>query len=372
MRGGWRIIALLAGLTLFAVACTQTPSGQSTASPTDTSAATPTPTPTPTPTATPSSTPTASPPSQPSAKLTIRNFSLHLGEAGVGYLPVPVGGEGGTPPYSWSIRGGALPGGLVMSPSGVVSGTPRAAGTYSFTILLEDAGGSAAGVGRSITIVPHVTATGLCTSSCSVEQGCVTVCGAYADVSGGVGPYFFARTQGALPPGTSLSGQSLAGTFTKTSANVPFSFVVRVTDAFGATSTVRAVFVVFAHIAFSVTNVVCGNSPNNCTLQIRYTGGVPGGTPAVVAIAVIKATIFLPATNNCFSSGGFSRATSSPPPGMATSANGGVMTLSAGPPDGTTWCGYGGTIIFALFDPSPCGPTSLCSTTRNLSVLFGL
>jgi len=46
--------------------------------------------------------------------------------------------SGGTPPYTWSLASGNLPQGLVLSPSGTISGTPTAAGTASFTVQVRD------------------------------------------------------------------------------------------------------------------------------------------------------------------------------------------------------------------------------------------
>ncbi len=40
---------------------------------------------------------------------------------------------GGCPPYHWRIAFGALPPGLVLSDSGLISGTPTVAGTYAFS-----------------------------------------------------------------------------------------------------------------------------------------------------------------------------------------------------------------------------------------------
>ena len=51
---------------------------------------------------------------------------------------------GGTPPYSWSLISGILPPGLSISSTGVISGTPTAAGTAAFTAnVMDSAGGSA-------------------------------------------------------------------------------------------------------------------------------------------------------------------------------------------------------------------------------------
>ncbi len=45
---------------------------------------------------------------------------------------------GGMPPYSFSISSGHLPAGMSLSPGGVLSGTPSAAGKYPFTVKAKD------------------------------------------------------------------------------------------------------------------------------------------------------------------------------------------------------------------------------------------
>ena len=48
--------------------------------------------------------------------------------------------RGGTPPYTWGIFAGRLPTGLSLSPAGVISGTPSAAGSFEFTLQATDRG----------------------------------------------------------------------------------------------------------------------------------------------------------------------------------------------------------------------------------------
>ena len=48
---------------------------------------------------------------------------------------------GGIAPYAYTNTGGSLPPGLSLSSSGVLSGTPTAAGLYSFTVTATDANG---------------------------------------------------------------------------------------------------------------------------------------------------------------------------------------------------------------------------------------
>jgi MBG domain (YGX type) len=45
---------------------------------------------------------------------------------------------GGMPPYTFSISSGRLPAGMALSSGGILSGTPTAAGKYSFTVKAED------------------------------------------------------------------------------------------------------------------------------------------------------------------------------------------------------------------------------------------
>ena len=59
---------------------------------------------------------------------------------------------GGTPPYSWSVVSGSLPSGLSMSTSGVITGTPAAAGTSSFTVRVTDSAQATATAALSLTI----------------------------------------------------------------------------------------------------------------------------------------------------------------------------------------------------------------------------
>jgi hypothetical protein len=71
------------------------------------------------------------------APLVITTTSLPSGTEGTSYSTA-LGASGGTPPYSWTVASGSLPPGLTLTAGGVISGTPSAAGTISFTVQVSD------------------------------------------------------------------------------------------------------------------------------------------------------------------------------------------------------------------------------------------
>ena len=52
-----------------------------------------------------------------------------------------LGATGGVPPYSFAATGGTLPDGLSLSPTGIISGTPKAAGQFTFEATATDSTG---------------------------------------------------------------------------------------------------------------------------------------------------------------------------------------------------------------------------------------
>lgn len=67
--------------------------------------------------------------------------------------------NGGTGPYTYTLQSGSLPTGTTLS-SGVISGTPTVAGTYSFTIKVTDSLGNVGSQNFQIVIASPSTAVG--------------------------------------------------------------------------------------------------------------------------------------------------------------------------------------------------------------------
>ncbi len=143
-----------------------------------------------------------------------------------GTIPV----AGGTAPYTCTVASGTLPAGLTLGAGCVVTGTPTAAGSTTLGITATDSANPANTKTSPVTItvqpVPALTFTG------SLPNGVVNQ--AYSQTlqaQGGVGPYTYALTAGALPPGLTLSNSGvISGTPTAVGAS---SFTVTATDSEG-------------------------------------------------------------------------------------------------------------------------------------------
>jgi hypothetical protein len=59
-----------------------------------------------------------------------------------------------TPPYTWTLAGGALPAGLTLAPNGQITGSPTTVGVSSFTVSASDATGKTATQQFSINVTP--------------------------------------------------------------------------------------------------------------------------------------------------------------------------------------------------------------------------
>jgi hypothetical protein len=87
------------------------------------------------------------------ASVQIISSSVPSGQVGALYSAT-LAAAGGTTPYSWNISSGALPAGLTLSSTGIISGTPTEAGTFGISVEVTDSGSpaSSASANFSVTI----------------------------------------------------------------------------------------------------------------------------------------------------------------------------------------------------------------------------
>lgn len=142
-------------------------------------------------------------------------------------------GSGGSGSFTYALTAGPLPGGLTFS-GNTISGTPTATGSFPVTVTATDA--VTTGVGAPFTVAQNYTITvsapTIVVSPASLPNPAVgTPYSQTVSATGGVGPYGFSLTAGALPTGLALSG---AGAITGTPTQVgSFGFTVTSTDNFG-------------------------------------------------------------------------------------------------------------------------------------------
>src|SRR5262249_59201640 len=83
----------------------------------------------------------------------ITTDSLTAGSIGVPFQQ-QLSATGGVPPYMWSIVDGNLAPGLALdATSGLITGTPSAAGNFSFTVRVTDSRSTTSQKQASITII---------------------------------------------------------------------------------------------------------------------------------------------------------------------------------------------------------------------------
>ena len=86
-----------------------------------------------------------------SALLTLTTPAPAFGVASVAYS-YQLNATGGTPPYTWAVTSGSLPPGLHLASTGAISGTPTAAGSWTFGIVVRDASTPANSLTSALTI----------------------------------------------------------------------------------------------------------------------------------------------------------------------------------------------------------------------------
>jgi hypothetical protein len=159
--------------------------------------------------------------------LTVATSSLPSGPLGASYSQT-LAATGGTAPYSWSIvpGSGALPAGLSLSSGGLISGTPSIAGTFNFTVQLNDSESRSAQKALAITITPPALEI-ITLAVPSARKG--TAFNYQLAATGGTPPYTWLVSFGSLAPGLSLATTGVISGTPSLSGN--FGFTVDVTDS---------------------------------------------------------------------------------------------------------------------------------------------
>ena len=206
-------------------------------------------------------------------QLTISSSLLPDGRQNEPYIST-LEATGGQTPYGWSVMAGGLPAGLALNSStGAISGAPRGAGSWNFTVQVSDAQmpPATANRGLSVTIAPAVPLR-ITTSSLPSSNVGSPYSAAVAAV-GGVYPYTWAITSGSLPTGLSFNTS---------------------TGAISGTPTVRGTWNFTAQITDSETPPVHLSAPLSITINAGIvtitTSSLPAGRIGTLYNATLTAT----------------------------------------------------------------------------------
>lgn len=168
--------------------------------------------------------------------------SLPPGEIGAAYAGA-LQATGGRPPYSWTISGGAVPGGVSLDrSSGTLAGEPQQFGTFMLTLTVTDSASppNQASAQVEMTIAPRpVEIVTMQLTGSVVGLGYR----ASLEAAGGAAPYHWAVVSGQLPAGLVLD----AGTGVISGApDTPgrATFTIRVTDSWTPPLSATRTFVV--------------------------------------------------------------------------------------------------------------------------------
>jgi len=144
-----------------------------------------------------------------------------------------VSASGGQGPYTYAVSNGSTPPGITLAADGAFSGTPTTTGSFTFSVTATDStagnvGGPYTGSGTFTIVVaaPIIVLPGASLSDAILHQ---SYSQQLPSASGGLAPYSYIFTGGALPPGMSLSPTGLlSGTPT---LDGDYTFTVEVRDS---------------------------------------------------------------------------------------------------------------------------------------------
>lgn len=154
------------------------------------------------------------------------------GNVGVAYSQSIATASGGAAPYTYTIASGALPAGVTLAGNGTLSGTPTAAGTFTFQVKAAD---SSTGTGAPFSTTTAnlsltITAANIALAPSALPSG--TAGTAYSQTitaTGGTAPYTYVLQSGTLPVGITLSSAGvLSGVSTQAGS---FPITVFATDS---------------------------------------------------------------------------------------------------------------------------------------------
>jgi len=199
----------------------------------------------------------------------VTTTALGSGFLGIAYYET-LGATGGTGAYVWSLAGGSLPAGLILSTSGIISGMPTQEGTFTFTVQVES-GGVTATKELSITVVNpalEITTTTLPPATL------MDVYNATLTAIGGTGGHVWSLVGGSFPVGLGLSTSGIiSGVPTQTGTS---TFRVQVASGGETATKDLSISVVTLPLEITTTSLPRGEFADDYYATLEARGGIGG------------------------------------------------------------------------------------------------
>jgi hypothetical protein len=228
--------------------------------------------------------------------LAVTTSALPAANGGASYS-AKLAATGGKSPYTWSITAGALPTGLKLHPNGLINGTPTAVGTADFTVTVTDSETPAATASANESITVNVVPLAVTTAVLPTAPGGASY-SATLTATGGIKPYTWSITAGALPAGLKL--HPATGVISGTSSAVGTAdFTVTVTDSEAPAATASAdesITVDVAPLAVTTVALPQGTVGTLYSATLAAAGGIPKYTWSITAGALPAGLKLHPAT----------------------------------------------------------------------------
>jgi hypothetical protein len=202
---------------------------------------------------------------------------------------------------TWSISSGTLPPGLAIdAATGLISGTPTAAGQFDFQVLARMNSDTRSDT-KSLAIIvrePVAVAGADPFDDARRALGEVSVAfEAMLTASGGTGTYTWSLTSGSLPAGLTLADGAIAGT--PTTAGV-YPFTATVTDSESRVANYVGRIVVAEKLTVSTLLLRPGKVGKVYAARVRTVGGVMPATWRIIRGSLPRGVRFERATGRLF------------------------------------------------------------------------
>ncbi len=159
------------------------------------------------------------------------SLTLPQGQTSKTYTPQQLQACGGTAPYQWTDPNGDMPLGLNLSSTGLISGTPTKAGTFTFLLRVDDSASSPGSDSEYFTLTVVPSALAITTASPLADATECTAYSATLSASGGSGSYSWKFAAGSQKPAwLSLSSLGVLSGTPTASASTPHSLTIELSD----------------------------------------------------------------------------------------------------------------------------------------------